>query len=180
MWRSTSRRLNWFHIASMQSIAFHYLCSGSVCQWQIWPISYCLPVDVCKHSQIHVHTVTHASCMCADLNPSCFMQHCCARKWDSPQPVTHSGFALVDIQKTTGPQVTIKNEMHYAVWLYWHVSLCLCQQRNEFGSTAHPYLTLSACSSSRSQHTSLLPAVPVKHLPSFCRSSVTLHFCPSA
>lgn len=106
------------------------LCKGSVCQWQICPISCCLPVDVCQHSWIHVYTVTHTSCMCADLHPSRFMQHCCEHKRDSHQPVTHSDFTWVDIQKNTGSQGTIRNEMYYAVWLSWHVSLCLCQQRN--------------------------------------------------
>ena len=98
--------------------------------------------------------------MCADLHPSSFMQHCCARKRDSPQPVTHSDFAWVDIQKTTGPQVTIKNEMYYAVWLSWHVSLCLCQQRNKLGPTAHSHLMLSSWLSSRSKHTLLVPTPP--------------------
>lgn len=48
---------------------------------------------------IRVYTVIRASCMCADLHPSHSLQHCCARNIDSPQPVTHSDFAWVDIKK---------------------------------------------------------------------------------
>lgn len=77
-----------------------------------------------------VYKVTNASCMGAHLHPSC-----CARKGDSPQPVTHSEFVWADIQNTTGPQIIIRNEKFYALWLSCHVSKC--HQRNELGPTAH-------------------------------------------